>query len=60
MEDEVDRGFLCTPPPMGEVTITDDKPYLRCDDLRASISAIRSLESGGLMTPEPCLLWLQC
>lgn len=43
----------------GEVTITDDKPYLRRDDLRVSISTIRSLESRGLVAREPCLLWLQ-
>ncbi|TXS19646.1 hypothetical protein EAO68_01815 [Streptomyces sp. wa22] len=41
------------------MTITDDKPYLRCDDLPVSISTIRSLESRGPVTPEPCLIWLQ-
>ncbi|MDK1348495.1 hypothetical protein QNO09_35535 [Streptomyces sp. 378] len=43
----------------GEVTISDDKPYLRRDDLRVSVSTIRSLESRGLVAREPCLLWLQ-
>lgn len=42
----------------GEVTITDDKPYLRRDGLRVS-NTIRSLESRGLVAREPCLLWLQ-
>ncbi|MFI0037215.1 hypothetical protein ACH4NS_17275 [Streptomyces mutabilis] len=41
------------------MTITDDQPYLRRDDLRVSISTIRSLESRGLVTREPCQLWLQ-
>ncbi|MGW1609791.1 hypothetical protein ACWCQZ_10395 [Streptomyces sp. NPDC002285] len=43
----------------GEVTIADDKPYIRRDEARVSISTIRSLESRGLVTREPCLLWLR-
>ncbi|MGW5442764.1 hypothetical protein [Streptomyces asiaticus] len=43
----------------GEVTIADDKPRVRRDDARVSISTIRSLESRGLVTREPCPLWLQ-
>ncbi|MFD5478604.1 hypothetical protein [Streptomyces hawaiiensis] len=43
----------------GEVTITDDKPFIRSEDLRVSISTIRSLESRGLAAREPCQLWLQ-
>ncbi|WP_432012729.1 hypothetical protein [Streptomyces cucumeris] len=43
----------------GEVTITDDKPYLRSNDLRVSISTIRSLESRSLVAREPCPIWLQ-
>ncbi|MFE0904943.1 hypothetical protein ACFW3Y_17075 [Streptomyces rochei] len=43
----------------GEVTISNDKPYLRRDDLRVSISTIRCLESRGLVAREPCPLWLQ-
>ncbi|MBT2527557.1 hypothetical protein J7E91_19540 [Streptomyces sp. ISL-99] len=42
----------------GEVTIADDKPYARRDDIRVSISTIRSLESRGLVAREPCPLWL--
>ncbi|WP_413100253.1 hypothetical protein [Streptomyces sp. Inha503] len=40
----------------GEVTISrlNDKPY----DIRITISTIRSLESRGLVTREPCPLWL--
>ncbi|MEW1725145.1 hypothetical protein [Streptomyces sp. NPDC093109] len=40
------------------MTITDDKPLIRRDDTRVSISTIRSLESRGLVTREPCPLWL--
>ncbi|MEV7394032.1 hypothetical protein [Streptomyces sp. NPDC091215] len=40
----------------GEVTITDDRPIIRSDGVRVSISTIRSLESRGLVTREPCLL----
>ncbi|MFD8814338.1 hypothetical protein ACFV23_23305 [Streptomyces sp. NPDC059627] len=42
----------------GKVTITGGKPYLRSDDLRVSISTIRSLESRGLVAREPCPLRL--
>ncbi|MBT2509184.1 hypothetical protein J7I98_25530 [Streptomyces sp. ISL-98] len=42
----------------GEVTITDDKPYVRRDDIRVTISTIRSLESRGLVAREHCPLWL--
>ncbi|AXG82930.1 hypothetical protein DVK44_27180 [Streptomyces paludis] len=42
----------------GEVTVTDDKPLVRRDNTRVSISTIRSLESRGLVTREPCPLWL--
>ncbi|MEV5843625.1 hypothetical protein AB0M32_16855 [Streptomyces sp. NPDC051985] len=38
----------------GEVTITDDRPIIRSDGVRVSISTIRSLESRGLVTRESC------
>lgn len=40
----------------GEVTMFDNKPHVRDDDLRFSISTIRSLESRGLVRREPCQL----
>ncbi|MER7932924.1 MULTISPECIES: hypothetical protein [unclassified Streptomyces] len=40
----------------GEVTITDDRPVIRSNDVRVSINTIRSLESRGLVIREPCLL----
>jgi hypothetical protein len=43
----------------GEVTTADDKPPVRRDDIRVSISTIRSLESRGLVAREPCPFWLQ-
>ncbi|MCG0285438.1 hypothetical protein [Streptomyces sp. PSAA01] len=44
----------------GEVTIDrlSDKPYVSRDDIRIAISTIRSLESRGLVTREPCPLLL--
>ncbi|MFE5162937.1 hypothetical protein ACFRNT_31420 [Streptomyces sp. NPDC056697] len=44
----------------GEVTIDrlNDKPYVSRDDIRITISTIRSLESRGLVAREPCPLWL--
>lgn len=42
----------------GEVTISGDKAHLRRDEISVSISTIRSLESRGLVTREPCPLWL--
>ncbi|MFJ9712840.1 hypothetical protein [Streptomyces sp. NPDC101234] len=39
---------------LGAVTITDDRPIIRSDGVRVSISTIRSLESRGLVTREPC------
>ncbi|MEU0844039.1 hypothetical protein ABZ370_31810 [Streptomyces sp. NPDC005962] len=42
----------------GEVTIAFGKPYVRRDDIRLSISTVRSLESRGLVAREPCPLWL--
>ncbi|MEU9344149.1 hypothetical protein AB0D74_23410 [Streptomyces sp. NPDC048278] len=38
---------------LGEVTISDDRPIIRSDGVRVSISTIRSLESRGLVTREP-------
>lgn len=43
----------------GDVTISGGRPSLRRDDLRVSISTIRSLESHRLVTREPCPLPLQ-
>ncbi|MFH8591530.1 hypothetical protein [Streptomyces rimosus] len=42
----------------GEVTIADGKPYLHRDDLRITLSTLRSLEARGLVTREKCPLWL--
>ncbi|MFD9327819.1 hypothetical protein [Streptomyces sp. NPDC060065] len=42
----------------GEVTIADNKPYVRADDLRVTISTVRALEARGLVTREECPLWL--
>ncbi|MCX5203165.1 hypothetical protein OG897_17135 [Streptomyces sp. NBC_00237] len=38
----------------GEVAITHDKPYLRREDIRVSISTIRALENRGLVMREDC------
>ncbi|MEU9155119.1 hypothetical protein AB0D59_32310 [Streptomyces sp. NPDC048417] len=38
----------------GEVTIAGDRPIIRSDCVRVSISTVRSLESRGLVTREPC------
>ncbi|MFE5647561.1 hypothetical protein ACFQ8Q_00360 [Streptomyces cyaneofuscatus] len=42
----------------GEVTIRDGRPSQRHDDIRVSISTVRSLESRGLAAREPCQPWL--
>ncbi|GAA4010091.1 hypothetical protein [Streptomyces plumbiresistens] len=42
----------------GEVTIADNKPYVRADDPRVTISTVRALEARGLVTREECPLWL--
>ncbi|MFJ4876570.1 hypothetical protein ACIP93_15320 [Streptomyces sp. NPDC088745] len=44
----------------GDVGITQDKPYLRREDFRISISisTIRALESRGLVMREECPAWL--
>ncbi|KOT97640.1 hypothetical protein ADK70_08035, partial [Streptomyces rimosus subsp. pseudoverticillatus] len=42
----------------GEVTIADGKPYLHRDDVRLTLSTVRSLEARGLVTREKCPLWL--
>ncbi|WP_371551329.1 hypothetical protein OG266_38220 [Streptomyces sp. NBC_00554] len=42
----------------GEVTIADNKPYVRADDLRVTISTVRALEARGLVAREECPLWL--
>ncbi len=42
----------------GDVGITQDKPYLRGEDFRISISTIRALESRGLVMRENCPAWL--
>jgi hypothetical protein len=41
----------------GDVTITDNRPCLRRDDIRVSISTIRSLESRGMVARAPSPLW---
>ncbi|MFJ9979364.1 hypothetical protein [Streptomyces cyaneofuscatus] len=38
----------------GEVTISSGRPWLSRDGLRVSISTVRALESGGLVTRTPC------
>ncbi|MFC0844754.1 hypothetical protein ACFH04_13700 [Streptomyces noboritoensis] len=38
----------------GDVSITGDKPYLRHEDIRVSISTIRALENRGLVSREDC------
>ncbi|MER5793293.1 hypothetical protein [Streptomyces sp. NPDC001980] len=43
----------------GEVTISGGKPDIHSDSVRVSITTIRSLESRGLVTREPCLLRLR-
>ncbi|PJN35889.1 hypothetical protein CG747_36545 [Streptomyces sp. CB02959] len=43
----------------GDVAITHDKPYLRREDLRVSISTIRALESRGLVMREDCPDWFR-
>ncbi|MFC9740554.1 hypothetical protein ACFVKC_21840 [Streptomyces noursei] len=43
----------------GDVAITGDKPYLRREDLRVSISTIRALESRGLVMREDCPDWFR-
>ncbi|MCX5395649.1 hypothetical protein [Streptomyces sp. NBC_00102] len=40
----------------GQVTMFDNKPHVRDDDLRFSLTTIRSLESRGLVKREPCQL----
>lgn len=42
----------------GQVTISEGRTFLRGDDIRVSISTLRSLETRGLVTREPCPLWL--
>ncbi|RSO07054.1 hypothetical protein DMH18_26240 [Streptomyces sp. WAC 06783] len=42
----------------GDVTIADGKPYLHRDDVRITLSTLRSLEARGLVTREKCPLWL--
>ncbi|AQU64906.1 hypothetical protein [Streptomyces niveus] len=42
----------------GEVTVTDDKPSVRRDNIRITIRTIRSLESRHLVAREPCPRWL--
>ncbi|WP_239157980.1 hypothetical protein [Streptomyces sp. SID13726] len=41
----------------GDVTVTDDKPSLRREDTRVSITTIRALESRGLVLREDCPRW---
>lgn len=41
----------------GDVAITDDKPCMRREDIRVSISTIRALESRGLVMREDCPDW---
>lgn len=43
----------------GDVAITDDKPCLRREDIRVSISTIRALESRGLVMREDCPDWFR-
>lgn len=43
----------------GDVAITGDKPYLRREDVRFSISTIRALESRGLAMREECPDWFR-
>ncbi|MEU8781735.1 hypothetical protein [Streptomyces sp. NPDC048637] len=43
----------------GDVAITSNKPYLRREDLRVSISTIRALESRGLVMREDCPDWFR-
>ncbi|AQU70157.1 hypothetical protein [Streptomyces niveus] len=38
----------------GEVTVTDDKPSVRRDGIRVTISTAHSLESRHLVAREPC------
>ncbi|MGW3835101.1 hypothetical protein [Streptomyces microflavus] len=38
----------------GEVTISRGRPWLSRDGLRVSISTVRALEGGGLVTRTPC------
>ncbi|QPP10313.1 winged helix DNA-binding protein [Streptomyces bathyalis] len=38
----------------GDVAITDDKPHLRREGIRVSISTIRALENRGLVMREDC------
>lgn len=42
----------------GEVTIADNKPEVRPDDLRVTISTVRALEARDLVAREECPLWL--
>ncbi|MFJ5949437.1 hypothetical protein [Streptomyces noursei] len=43
----------------GDVAISNDKPYLRREDIRVSISTIRALESRGLVMREDCPDWFR-
>ncbi|MEU8960530.1 hypothetical protein AB0C89_02310 [Streptomyces sp. NPDC048491] len=43
----------------GDVAITDGKPVLRRDDLRVTITTIRSLESRGMILREDCPDWFR-
>ncbi|MFJ6752151.1 hypothetical protein ACIQNI_28805 [Streptomyces sp. NPDC091266] len=43
----------------GDVAITDDKPYLRREDIRVSISTSRALESRGLVMREDRPDWFR-
>lgn len=43
----------------GDVAITGDRPYLRRQDIRVSISTIRALEGRGLVMREDCAAWFR-